>query len=139
MKKNKWLRGVPGVLVFWAAISLAEQQKTPMPPTFSYANDPVEVLRSYPLGVINTQDAFAHHGGAVRKVTLPNGNQGWLYKSGEKIGVPSLYILQFSNEGIVIDVLHKDYRYKIGHTALQYQYLHDVVAEIQTLGPGPGQ
>ena len=139
MKKSKWLWGVPGVLVFWATISLAEQQKTPMPPTFSYKIDPVEVLRNYPLGVINAQDAFAHHGGAVRQVTLPNGNQGWLYKTGEKVGVPSLYILEFSNDGIVIDVLHKDYRYKIGHTALQYQYLQDAVVELQTLGPGPGE
>ena len=66
-------------------------------------------------------------------------NPGWLYKSGEKEGVPSIYVLEFSNDGIVIDVLHKDYRYKIGHSALQYQYLQHVEAELQTTGPGPDE
>jgi len=37
----------------------------------------------------------------------------------------------------VIDVLHKRYRYKLGHFALQY--LQHVEAELQTLGPGPGE
>ncbi|HYQ70812.1 MAG TPA: hypothetical protein VET88_02670 [Gammaproteobacteria bacterium] len=48
-------------------------------------------------------------------------------------------MLEFSRDGLVIDVLHKDYRYKIVHTALQYQYLQQVEAELQTLGPGPGK
>jgi len=86
--------------------------------------------------VINTQDAFAHHGGPIRKETLPNGNQGWLYKAGEEVGVPSIYVLEFSNEDIVIDVLHKDHRYKFGHSALQYQYLSGLELESRTLGPG---
>ena len=33
----------------------------------------------------------------------------------------------------------KSYRYKLGHSALQYQYLQHVEAELQTLGPGPGE
>jgi hypothetical protein len=110
-----------------------------MPPTFSYESDPAEILHNYPLGVFNEQDSFAHHGGPVRKVMLPNGNRGWLYKAGEEVGVPSIYILQFSSDGIVIDVLHKDHRYKIGHSALQYQYLDHVEMELRTLGPGPGK
>ena len=72
-------------------------------------------------------------------MTLPNGRQGWLYKAGEEAGVPSIYVLEFSSDDIVIDVLHKDYRYKIGHSALQYQYLQHVEAELQTLGPGYGE
>jgi len=137
--KYKWLWIVPGVLVLWTSVGLAGQPQKPMPPSFSLESDPAEILHNYPLGIISEQDAFAHHGGPVRMVTLPNGNRGWLYKSGEEAGVPSIYVLQFSSDGIVIDVLHKDYRYKIGHSALQYQYLQHVEAELQTLGPGPGK
>lgn len=110
-----------------------------MPPDFSLDQSPDKVLREYPLGVINEQEAFAHHGGPVRKVVLPNGNRGWLYKAGEAEGVPSVYVLQLSREGIVIDVLHKDVHYKIGHSALQYQYLSDTNVELKTLGPAPGK
>lgn len=136
-KKLLWI--VPCVLVLWTSVGLAVQPKKPMPPRFSFENDPAEVLNNYPLGIINEQDAFAHHGGPVRKVTLPNGKRGWLYKAGEEVGVPSIYVLEFSDDGNVIDVLHKDYRYKIGHSALQYQYLQHIEAELQTLGPGPGE
>ena len=110
-----------------------------MPPGFSFGNDPSEVLGEYPLGIITEQDAFAHHGGPIRKENLPNGNQGWIYKSGEKVGVPSIYVLQFSHDGIVIDVLHKDHRYKIGHSALQYQYLLNKDPMLRSLGPRPGE
>ena len=110
-----------------------------MPPSFAFENDPSEVLEEYPLGIITEQDAFAHHGGPVRKEVLPNGNQAWLYKSGEDAGVPHLYVLQFSSDGIVIDVLHKDYRLKIGHSALQYQYLIHKDPMARTLGPGPDE
>lgn len=135
----KWKSIVPVILMSWALVSHAAQPQKQMPPKFSLVTDPAEVLQKYPLGVINEQDAFAHHGGAVRKVTLPNGNTGWLYKAGEEAGVPSIYVLEFSGDGIVIDVLHKDHRYRIGHSALQYQYLQHVEAELQTLGPGPGE
>jgi hypothetical protein len=134
-RESKWLL----VLLFVTSIGLAGQSQKPMPPKFSLGIDPAEILHNYPLGVISEQDAFAHHGGPVRKVTLPNGSQGWLYTAGEEVGVPSIYVLQFSTGGIVIDVLHKDHRYKIGHSALQYQYLQHVEAELQTLGPGPGK
>lgn len=126
--KSKWLRVAPGALLLWSTVGFAEQPKAPMPPIFSYASDPADILRNYPLGIINEQTAFTHHGGAIRKIILPNGNQGWLYKVGESIDVPSLYILQFSNDGVVIDVLNKDYRYKKGHSALQYQYLQGMEA-----------
>jgi hypothetical protein len=128
-----------GALILWASAGLAEQAQQAMPPRFSVENDPAEVLKNYPLGVITEQEAFAHHGGPVRKVKLPNGMQGWLYTSGEVAGVPSVYVLEFSGDGVVIDVLHKDYRYKFGHSALQYQYLQHVEAQLQTLGPGPGE
>lgn len=50
-----------------------------MPPTFSFRYEPEEVLREYPLGLINKQDAFTHHGGPLSKINLPNGCRGWLY------------------------------------------------------------
>lgn len=138
-QKTRQLSALTGILLLWVSGSHALEPQKPMPPRFSFDNEPSEILHNYPLGIISKQDAFAHHGGAARKVNLPNGNQGWLYKAGEEYGVPSIYVLQFSSDGIVIDVLHKDYRYKIGHSALQYQYLQHVEAELQTLGPGPGK
>lgn len=118
---------------------IAAQTTKQMPPSFEFGNEPSDVLKNYPLGSINQQDAFSHHGGPIRKEVLPNGNQGWIYKSGDKAGVPSIYVLQFSSDGVVIDVLHKDYRYKIGHSALQYQYLVDKDPMMRTLEPNPDQ
>jgi hypothetical protein len=128
---------VIGLLLLVAAPITVYSAK-PMPPSFAFENEHTDILSSYPLGIINEQDAFAHHGGPIRKEVLPNGNQGWIYVSGEKAGVPSIYILQFSQDGFVIDVLHKDYRYKIGHSALQYQYLIDKDPMTRVLGPKPG-
>ena len=119
--------------------SLMAQAQKPMPPTFSFSYEPEKVLREYPLGLIYKQEAFAHHGGPLRKITLPNGNRGWLYSTGEDAGIPEIYILQFSNEGKVIDVMHKSLHYKNGHTALQYQFLQDVTPELKMTGPGPGE
>jgi hypothetical protein len=135
-RQRKWSYAVLAALMLWASASIADESKKPVPPTFSLKSHPMNVLSNYPLGVINKQNAFAHHGGAIRKMTLPNGNQGWLYKAGEEEGVPSIYVLEFSNEDFVIDVLHKDHRYKIGHSALQYQYLSDLKLESGTLGQG---
>ena len=129
---------VIGLLLMLVAPIAAHSAKQ-MPPYFTFGNEPYDVLNSYPLGVINEQDAFAHHGGPIRKEVLPNGNQGWIYLSGEEAGVPSIYVLQFSHDGIVIDVLHKDHRYKIGHSALQYQYLVDKDPMIRVPGPNPDQ
>lgn len=140
MKRDKkWFLLVFFVLVSWTFVCLAAPLMKSMPPMFSIKSDPEDVLLTYPLGVITEQAAFSHHGGPVKKLALPNGNQGWLYKAGEEAGVPSVYILQFSHEGVVIDVLHKDYRYKKGHSALQYQYLKNVDVESQALGAGPGE
>lgn len=125
------------LLLFIAPVTAHSAKQ--MPPDFAFGNEPSDILRSYPLGTINEQEAFAHHGGPIRKETLPNGNQGWIYLSGEEAGVPSFYVLQFSQDGIVIDVLHKDYRYKIGHSALQYQYLINKEPLTRILGPKPSQ
>lgn len=127
-----------GVLVlFYTSVQAAHAVK-PMPPMFTLDQQAEEILRNYPLGIISQQDAFSHHGPPVKKITLPNGNQGWLYKVGEKAGVPNIFLLQFSGEGVVVDVLHKDYRYKTGHSALQYQFLRYESLEAEAYAPGPG-
>lgn len=115
------------------------QNKIPMPPRFDISSEPKEILSTYPLGIISKEAAFAHHGPALQKFRLPNNNEGWLYKAGEEAGIPSNYVLQFSNAGVVIDVLHKDYRYKMGHSALQYQYLLDAEVKHRSLGSRPGE
>jgi hypothetical protein len=117
----------------------AEQMKKQMPPVFSFSHEPEEVLTEYPLGMINKQEAFAHHGSPVRKLLLPNGNHAWLYSTGEEAGIPEIYILQFSDGGKVIDVMHKSLHYENGHTALQYQFLKDVTPQLKMTGPGPGE
>ena len=134
-----WLWVVLSVLVGWSSASLAIEPAKVKPPSLSIENDPAEVLHEYPLGAITKQEAFAYHGGPIHKVTLPNGNEGWLYLVGEEAGVPNIYVLEFSKDGVVIDILHKSYRYKIGHSALQYQYLQHVDADVQHLGPRPGE
>ena len=121
------------------ALLATAQNRIPMPPRFDIYAEPMEVLSSYPLGIINKQAAFSHHGQALQKFKLPNGNEGWLYKAGEKAGIPSNYVLQFSDAGIVIDVLHKDYRYKLGHSALQYQYLSASKVQPRSPGARPGE
>jgi hypothetical protein len=131
------------ILVFTSVVlsnaALAAQSHKQMPPTFSFMHEPEKVLHEYPLGMISKQEAFAHHGGPVRKMTLPNGNKGWLYSTGEEAGIPELYILQFSDGGKVIDVMHKNVHYKNGHSALQYQFLQKITPQSQMLGPGPGE
>jgi len=129
------------IVMFIVASSsvFAVQMKKSMPPTFSFRHEPEKVLREYPLGLINQQEAFAHHGGPIRKIILPNGNNGWLYSTGEEAGIPELYILQFSNDGLVIDVMHKSLHYKNGHSALQYQFLQGITPELRMTGPGPGE
>lgn len=127
------------ILILISNSAFAVQDQKPMPPKFSFMHEPEKVLRGYPLGLIKKQEAFAHHGGPVRKVTLPNGNLGWLYSTGEDAGIPELYILQFSNDGTVIDVMHKSLHFKNGHTALQYQFLQGVTPELRMTGPGPGE
>lgn len=138
-REKKWLWVVLSVLVFWSSVGLAIEPKKPKPPAFSIDNDPAEVLHEYPLGSINELEAFSYHGSPVHKVALPNGKNGWLYLIGEEAGVPNIYVLEFSSDGIVIDVLHKSYRYKLGHSALQYQYLQHVDSVLKHLGPGPGE
>lgn len=126
------------VALFSGFTATAQAMKA-MPPSFSFANKPEQVLSEYPLGSISKQEAFSHHGGPLRKLPLPNGNAGWLYSVGEEAGVAEIYLLQFSGEEIVIDVMHKSPHYENGHTALQYQFLREITPELKMTGPGPGE
>jgi len=85
----------------------AEQKYPPTPSTFSTETDMKEALLKYPRGVINKEVAFGHHSQATRKVTLPNGNEGWFYQVGEGFGLRT-YTLEFSDKGDVTDVLYNE-------------------------------
>lgn len=106
--------------LFSAFIWAAEQKYLPMPPSFLAETDPEAALRRYPLGVITKQAAFSHHGQATRTVTLPNGNEGWVYQVGEGRGLRT-YTLVFNESGVVTDVLYNARDHYNGLTALQLQ------------------
>jgi hypothetical protein len=125
--------------VLVSSIATAAQAYKSMPPTFSYDQNAAKVLSEYPLGLINMREVISHHGAPVRKLILSNGNKGWLYSTGRDVYTPNLYILQFSDKDIVIDVLHKSLHYKNGHSALKYQFLQGSDPELKLTGPGPGQ
>lgn len=127
---NKWIAFIAAGLFVLTAQAAAPPEKggyMPMPPTFSIDGDRDQILKSYPLGVITQEAAFAHHGQAHKVVALPNGLDGWVYElspenketymspSGEKRDVQSLehtnvhstYTLVFDSRGVVIDVLYR--------------------------------
>lgn len=128
------------LLAVWTGLAVAATK--PMPPDFSVSADPEKVLRDYPLGVITKDDAFVHHGKAVRTITLPNGEEGWVYEvggthpetyrspTGQKQTVEEsgpgyglrTYTLEFDNRGVVIDVLYNENGRHNGLTALQLQH-----------------
>ncbi len=98
----------------------ADRKIPPMPPYFTTRADMEAVLLKYPLGVITKEAAFSHHGQATRKVTLPNGNEGWVYQVGEGTGLRT-YTLEFNGRGVVIDVLYNEQGRHNGLTALELQ------------------
>lgn len=122
---------------------LAQQPILPMPPHFSTDVDRDAPLKQYPLGVINKQAAFVHHGKADREVKLPNGKEGWVYEvyppgqkrtytypSGQAQAVPErsgsdfgtrTYTLVFDDQGVVIDVLYNEHGRHDGLSAAALQ------------------
>lgn len=120
MKRTMIIVAVMMVALFSAFTRAAEQKYPPMPPTFSTKTDMKEALLKYPLGVITKQAAFSHHGQATRKLTLPNGNEGWVYQVGEGYGLHT-YTLEFNDKEIVTDVLYNGNGRHNGQTALQLQ------------------
>lgn len=120
MKHTAIIMAVLMAALFSAFIEAAESKYPPMPPDFSIKTDTKEALLKYPLGVITQVAAFSHHGQATRKVTLPNGNEGWVYQVGEGYGLRT-YTLEFNDKQVVIDVLYNENGRHNGLTALQLQ------------------
>jgi hypothetical protein len=128
------------LLMFTGVEAAAPTGAKPMPPELGTQKDPREALAAYPLGRIDKQAAFLHHGKAHRFVTLPNGKEGWVYTIGgerehsygspagqkqsvrethpESYGARS-FTLVFDDEGQVIDVLYNEKGPHNGLTALQ--------------------
>jgi len=142
----KPLRTIAGLASLLTALALGTGQawasKLPMPPTFSVDADPVTVLKEYPLGVLTRQAVFAHHGQPDEKVTLPNGDRGWVYRvrehgarktyndpSGEARTLTETregsrrmsYTIEFDSRGIVTDVLYNEVGPHDGLSAVQVQ------------------
>ena len=115
-------------------ISFSDSHYMPMPPKFGINSEPEKVLLDYPLGVINQQAAFSHHGKSHKDLELPNKNVGWLYDVGQS-AYHRTYILVFDKQGIVVDVLYYDHsRYSTyGISALLMQSVN-VRTSAPTLG-----
>lgn len=120
MKNTATMVIVMAMILFSAFSWAAEQKYPPMPPEFSTTTHTQKALRQYPLGVITKEAAFSHHGQATRKVTLPNGNEGWVYQVGEGTGLRT-YTLEFDDKGVVTDVLYSEQGRHNGLTALLVQ------------------
>jgi len=109
----------------WLSISMAGTVDMPM--RFTSNSNPEQVLKSYPLGKLNKQMALSHHGKEDEQIILPNGLQAWVYNvdfykmpksytlpSGKeklmlerkKNGINKKYLLVFSNDNKIIDVIH---------------------------------
>jgi len=135
------LRRAARPLYLWALLGLAlpapaVAADVSMPLRFDINAEPREVLRQYPLGEIDEQTAFSHHGQADKKVELPNGAEGWLYDVGREEWHRT-YTLVFGGEGTVIDVLYYDHsRFEEGLSALVLQSVA-LRTEEPALGPGP--
>lgn len=124
------------MMIVWAAAE-AHQTTLPKPPMFTLNEKPERVLASYPLGVIDQNAAFSHHGKAHKEFVLVNGREAWLYDVGEKEWHRT-YTLVFGKDGKVIDVLYFDHgrHEKYGLTALQVQSKGQRTDE-PSIAPGP--
>ncbi|MEA3274096.1 MAG: hypothetical protein U9Q81_02115 [Pseudomonadota bacterium] len=128
------------LLILWVPFAFAEPP--PMPPRFTPDKDAEELLRDYPLGVITELAAYSHHGHPDHKITLPNGLEGWVYEiygdreirtyvqpGGSETEVEETpgaspkwsFVLVFSADGTVIDVLYDGKHPRLGLSALQVQ------------------
>ena len=128
--------------LLWTAISTAKPMHLPEPPHFDTDTDPEKVLQDYPLGIITSLAAFAHHGPPDKKMSLANGKEGWGYTVGyardrQTYHLPSgdtkrveetnwalgvrIFTLVF-DDGVVIDVIYKDDGSGIGVTAMELQH-----------------
>ena len=117
--------------------AMADQKLMQMPPHLNLKAKPKEVLGKYPIGKTTKQAAFSHHGGADRKIMLPNQMEGWVYNVGEKEWHRT-YTLVINKAGVITDVLYYDHTRNADHglTAMQLQSKKLIVGHTR-LGPAP--
>lgn len=135
------------ITLLW--IATATGQNLPMPPRFTAAEAPEQVLENYPLGVVTKLAAYSHHGHPDHKITLPNHRKGWTYevfggnrsksyvqpggtertvRDTDYSAPRSSYTLVFGADGTVIDVLYDDLHAEFDLSALQVQRRADPAA-----------
>ena len=140
--KRITLKLVLPLVLFLATLVQAETNYKPMPPVFNQETSPQQILERYPLGQIDRQAAFSHHGKAHQTVTLVNGLTGWVYEvhrggkpetfrrpDGEEMTMldthehpaAGTYTLMFDGTGHVVDVLYRDLRHGDANSALLVQ------------------
>lgn len=119
------------------AVADAQQKTLPKPPRFTLNEKPEQVLANYPLGIIDRNAAFSHHGKAHKELVLANRREAWLYDVGEKEWHRT-YTLVFGKDGKVIDVLYFDHgrHDQYGLTALQVQS-KGLRTDEPSITPGP--
>jgi len=122
------------ILICFAPITV-EAATPSMPPAFNLTMDAQAALGFYPLGVIDKQAAFSHHGKAHRFVTLPNGKEGWIYEYhlDRNLGHRT-FTLVFGEKGMVIDVLYNEPGPFDGLSALQVQRRVPGADKVRTKG-----
>ncbi len=136
--------------VLVASTGAATAEYLPLPPRFTVGADAETVLRTYPLGVITKLAAHSFHGHPDHKLTLPNGQEGWVYEvygdrhtqtyiqpDGTKRSVNEIedpsprweYTLVFDSNEKVVDVLYDSKHPRLGLSALQVQRRIDPVGQ----------
>jgi hypothetical protein len=126
---NKSIIALFGMFLAVSVVAAEPLKHLPMPPEFGPDTSSEKILAAYPLGVITKLAAFAHHGQAIRKVTLVNGMEGWVYEvhtvgdtkgyvkhDGTEVQVNEIgnhpamatYTLVFDHGGTVVDVLYTE-------------------------------
>ena len=116
---------------------MAEKKPLPMPPHLDLNAKPKVVLGKYPLGMITRNAAFSHHGGAHRKIVLPNQMEGWVFNVGGNEWHRT-YTVVINKDGVVADVIYYDHTKNADHglTAMQMQSKNLIVGHPRT-GSGP--
>lgn len=100
---NKIIVSIFSLFLVMSITVAAPLQHLPMPPKFSHDTSSEKTLAAYPLGIITKLAAFAHHGQAVRTVTLPNGLEGWVYEV-HTVGNPRTYIQPTGSETTINEI-----------------------------------
>lgn len=77
-------------------------------------------LSSFPLDSSTKETVMQENGPPKNIMTLPSGNEGWIYEFGENYGKKT-YTVEFTKEGKVVDVMYNDRGPYNGLTAKKIQ------------------